>query len=106
MSRFFGLEALIAFVKWLKIESCLHLKRPSFSDTGHQLRMCSRLEKLPHRSHLLVFLIPQRFRLSGVFNPFEQAFKANESTPLGTLCIMLCHVALSFSSIKSFAKSP
>ena len=34
ISRFFVLYASIALVKWLIKESCLYLKRPSFSDTN------------------------------------------------------------------------
>ena len=68
--------------RWLSTELCRQVNLPSDRAFGHQLSMCCRLLGFLHKTHLLVFLIPQRFRLSGVLRPFEQAFNVNDNTPL------------------------
>ena len=97
---------LIVMAKWFKTELWRQVNLPSFRATGHQLSMCSNVLGDLHNSHLSVFLIPHLFRLSGVFNPLEHAFKAKDRTPLGILFEILCQVTFSFLSIKSFKKSP
>ena len=87
--------------KWCKMELWRQVNLPSFRATGHQFSMCSNVLGHLHNSHLSVFLMPHLLRLSGVFSPFEHAFKANDRTPLGMLLHKLCQVTFSFSSIRS-----
>ena len=88
--------------KWLSTELCRQVNLPSERALGHQFSMCCKLLGFLHRAHLFVFFIPQRTRLSGVLRPFEHAFNVNDNTPY----TKLFQVALYFSSIRSFSKSP
>ena len=106
ISRFGTVIFIMVMAKWFKTELWRQVNLPSFRATGHQFSMCSNELGHLHNSHLSVFRIPHLFRLSGVLSPLEHAFKANERTPLGMLLEILCQVTFSFSSIRSFKKSP
>ena len=81
------------------------LEATRFRPTVHQFNMCSKFPKFPHSVHLSSFLASHLLRLSGVLRPLTDDFSANESTPLGTLLMMLLQETLLFSIIH-FMKSP
>ena len=85
IENIFLFDFFISCVRWLKIESCLHVKRFCFNATGHQFNMCSKLDLFLHMSHLSVLRIPHLLRLSGVFNPFTLLLTANVRMPFGML---------------------